>query len=68
MGFMRISNYVYLVDGNFLKKQEEVKSFSEKKENIIILKKIGVNNILAHSATNATSYVKEFDNSMGGYY
>jgi len=68
MGFMHLRNYIYLEDCNIFKRQNKEKSFSEQKENITFLKKLVVNNILAQSTTNTTSYVREFNNSMEGYY
>lgn len=68
MGFMHLRNYIYLEDCNIFQHQNKEKSFSEQKENITFLKKLVVNNILAQSTTNTTSYVREFNNSMEGYY
>ena len=68
MGFMHLRNYIYLEDCNIFQHRRKGKSFSEQKENITFLKKLVVNNILSRSATNTTSYVREFYNSMEGYY
>lgn len=68
MGFMHLRNYIYLEDCNIFQHQNKEKSFSEQKENITFLKKLVVNNILAQSTTNTTSHVREFNNSMEGYY
>jgi len=65
---MHLRNYIYLEDCNIFQHQNKEKSFSEQKENITFLKKLVVNNILAQSTTNTTSYVREFNNSMEGYY
>ena len=68
MGFMHLRNYIYLEDCNIFQHQNKEQPFPEQKENISILKKIVVNNILAQSATNTISYVREFYDSMEGYY